>query len=147
MYSNIETWFDSLITTVNSGITGTENDFKKVDTLIDNDNLPNNLSNRSYYMFLTKVEEMDWETKPIRVGVEVKFWFLIANAIGNYSTMLDTYLRALKQELKKFRQTEATTFNIVAIEEIVFDDLNKVIDKGTYVNPKLTFNLICYDKL
>lgn len=145
MFSNIQTWFNTYITSVNSGITGTENDLKQIDTTMDMDKLSTNLSNFCYQIRFNGLEiEDETESPREKISVEVLFSFLIANDYTKYATMLDTYLKPLKQKFKNFTGTEATTYNILFVRDVKLDGLNEF--KNNYCLPKLTFDLYCSDK-
>lgn len=146
MYNAIQTWFNTITTGINSGLTGTSSDMREVDTILDSSKLSSNLSDRSFQIKIENVE-VDYNNESYAESYDVKidFWFLIANKVSNYETSIDTYLRAIKQELKDFTEYTSSTFAIAGISDIKINGLNNITNGGSYLNPNITFKLLCFD--
>lgn len=145
MYSTIDTYLKTLITTVNSGITGTTNDFKEVDSFIDGDNLPANLMDKTFQIKLDTVEDKNYEAPYYEISAVIDLWFMTANNRGNYTTAIDTYIRPLVKQLKYSHGYKGTTFSISGIEDVKVNGLNKF--SGNFFNPSITLTLKCIDAL
>jgi hypothetical protein len=142
MYSQIQTWFNTFVTTVNGTITGTASDLKEVDTLMDSDNLPANLGNFTYLIKLESCNVEGNESMLIeKVNVIIEFSFLLANQIANYKTAIDTYLSALKKLLLASHTYNGTNYKIDYIEALELSDLNKI--EGDYLKPQIKLTLKC----
>jgi len=146
MYNIIRTKINLLIAAVNATITGTDNDLKEVDTLLDADNLPANLRNNAYQIKLESVDCDEFESDIFeKVKVTIELFFLIAKARGNYTTVIDTYIRPLKRQLQQMTIYETTSYCINGIEDINITGLNKFKGGGNYMTPSISFNLNCSD--
>lgn len=147
MYSTIKTYIDSLITAVNSGITGTSNDLAEVSIGWNFQDIPNNQTDKWYKVKIESFEEDEYESSGhCTVKVELELFFLIANATANYSTMIDTYIRGLYKQLRGFYTLENNTskFHLIGLTGIECTGMNNFIENN-WVNPKLTITLKCVD--
>ena len=81
------------------------------------------------------------------VKVSIEFWFLMANAWGNYETAIDTYLRAMLKQLKTTSGYEASTFAVSGIEDIKISGIKNFPEAGNYLNPTISMTLKCIDTL
>jgi len=147
MYSTIKTYLGTLITAVNSGITGTSNDLREADLSLDNSLLPSNLKDKSYQIYIEEVEDLEYETTCYNVNVSIEFWFLMANARGNYETAIDTYLRAFLKQLKTSSGYEGTSFAVGGVEKIKITGIKNFPEAGNYLNPTISMTLKCIDTL
>lgn len=145
MYNDINTFIKTFISSVNSGISGTSNDFREVDSHLDSDNLSANLSDKTYQIKIDSVDVMDFESMVYEIKVNLELWFLVANDITNYKTAIDTYIKPLIRKLKQGYVTEYTNFSVNEVKEIKVNGLNKIVQGGNYLNPVISLTLTCID--
>jgi len=140
MYSTIQTYFNSIITSVNSQISGTSNDLIEVTAQIDRDDLPANQSNNWYYVKINETNEVDNESRCYDdVSVIVECEFLMANDMTNYHDALDK-LVLIKKYLKASQMVEGTYFNIIDVKDIKLSGLNNIVDNWLKCN--VEFNVL-----
>lgn len=141
MYVQIQTWFNTFITTLS---TATTIDLKEIDTFPDIDKQSAPLSD---YTYLIKLESCTIEGNESdlieKVNMIIEFSFLISNQIANYKTAIDTYLNALKKLLLASHTYNGTNYKIDCIETLELTDLNKI--EGDYLKPQIKMQLKCYE--
>ena len=147
MYATIKTYIDTLISAVNSTVTGTSNDLAEVSIGWAFEDLPNNQTDKWYKVKIDSAIEDEYELSGhCTVKAEIELFFLIANDTANYGTMIDTYVRGLYKQLRGFYSLENNTskFHIVGLSGIEITGLNN-FQESNWVNPKITLTLKCID--
>lgn len=147
MYSTIKTYIETLITSVNTSVTGTSNDFQEVSIGWNFDDVPNNQTDKWYKVKIESFSEDEFESSGhCTVKANLEMFFLIANNTANYGTMIDTYVRGVYKQLRAFSTQENNTskFHIVGLSGIECTGLNNFI-KDNWVAVSLTINLKCID--
>lgn len=147
MYSTIKTYIETLITAVNTSVSGTSNDLAEVSIGWGFEDIPNNQTDKWYKVKIdSAIEGEDEQPGHCIVKAEIELFFLIANDTSKYSTMIDTYIRGLYKQIRSFSTVEDNTnkFHIYGLSGVEFSGLNNFI-KDNWVNPKLTLTLRCID--
>jgi hypothetical protein len=137
MYNELNTYVDARIVEANATISGSADDFVKMDIDLDIELISDNQKHNHYMTKINSYEERESQAEIYDFDAEIELSFIIPNSdTVKYKAVMDNYVWVLVKKIRATRYYNPSDTIAIFIQQVGIKDGNQ-FNEGEF-NPKIT---------